>query len=412
MTETISAPNAVRSTISAEEYAKRRESLRDAVGEGLIVLMRPLSILHFLGFHFSATERPLAVVLDGAWLGAVVPRLECEYLQDSAVTPVDDVRSYDDYPGLRHPMELVADLLRERGGAERRLVVDSDGYPGASGYRGPRISELLPGADVVACVEAIEGSRRVKSRAEIEILRTSARYSDLAHRRLQALCRDGANETEVSLQAEHEVMGEILADAGAGGYQSGHPWLTALITLRSQIGANAAYPHATNRNLTMRDGDVLVTAAMVYVEGYTVELERTMILGEPTIEQRRFFSLMLGAQETGRAALRPGARCGDVDRAVRDYFEQHDLTQFWRHHTGHGLGLEVHESPYLDVGDETVIEEGMVFSVEPGIYVPGLGGFRHSDTALVTADGAEFLGEYPRDLTSLTIAADPAAGSR
>lgn len=402
MTESTIAAEA-HSTISGSEYVERRAALRAAIGDGLVVLMRPLSILYFLGFHFSSTERPLAIVLDGDWIGSVVPRLEQEYLRDSAVTPVDEVRSYDDYPGLRHPMELIGDLLRQRGGKCARLIVDSDAYPGASGYRGPRVSDLLPEAELSACWDAIERSRRVKSSAELEILRTSARYSDLAHTRLQALCRPGANETEISLRAEHESMEAILADAGAQGYHSGHPWLTALITLRSQIGPNGAYPHATNRNLTMRSGDVLVTAAMVYVEGYTVELERTMVLGAPSQEQRRYFSLMRGAQETGLAALHPGARCCDVDRAVRDYFDSNGISENWRHHTGHGLGLEVHESPYLDIGDETVIEEGMVFSIEPGVYVPGIGGFRHSDTAVVTRGGAEFLGGYPRDIETLTI---------
>jgi Xaa-Pro aminopeptidase len=95
-----------------------------------------------------------------------------------------------------------------------------------------------------------------------------------------------------------------------------------------------------------------------------------------------------------------------VDRAVLDYFERHDLMPYWRHHTGHaiGIGIPNHAAPYLDVGDQTEIREGMVFSLEPGIYVPGLGGFRHSDTVLVTGAGAEDLTDYPRTLDALTIA--------
>jgi Xaa-Pro aminopeptidase len=88
---------------------------------------------------------------------------------------------------------------------------------------------------------------------------------------------------------------------------------------------------------------------------------------------------------------------------VRAYYEQHDLTAYWRHHTGHAIGLRYHEGPFLDTGDETSIEPGMVFTVEPGIYVPGLGGFRHSDTVLVTEAGIEQLTYYPRDLEALTI---------
>ncbi len=399
--------HAVQPQVTPAEYAQRRGRLIEAVGDDTpILLFRPLSIHYFLGFQFAATERPLGIIVDGTDLVAIVPRLEQEFIADSSISRVRRVVSYDDYPGTRHPMEVVRDVLSEHGvGSGKAVATDSDGYPGPSGYRGPKLSDLIPDATVSNCLDVIEAMRRRKSPAEVAILRRSATYSDLAHAKLQQLCTDGANETDVALQAQHLAVSEIIAEASHG-YLAGHPWLTALVTLRSQIGPNGAYPHATNRNLRMRRGDVVVTAAMVYVEGYTVELERTMVLGQPTTEQRRFFSLMLGAQETGLDALRPGRRCSDVDRAVRDYFDRHDISRYWRHHTGHGLGLEVHESPFLDVGDDTIIEEGMVFSIEPGIYVPGLGGFRHSDTALVGVERSEFLGSYPRDLAALTCPVD------
>jgi Xaa-Pro aminopeptidase len=128
-----------------------------------------------------------------------------------------------------------------------------------------------------------------------------------------------------------------------------------------------------------------------------------MVVGQPSAEQQRFFSLMLGVQETAFEAIRPGRPCAEVDRAVRAYFERHDLMSYWRHHVGHALGIGIHEAPFFDIGDPTEIRPGMVFSVEPGIYVPGLGGFRHSDTILITEDGSEILTSYPRDLISLTI---------
>jgi len=112
---------------------------------------------------------------------------------------------------------------------------------------------------------------------------------------------------------------------------------------------------------------------------------------------------MLALQDAACAAMRPGDPCSEVDKAVRRYFESHDLMPHWRHHTGHGLGLRYHEGPFLDAGDHTLMEPGMVFSVEPGLYVPELGGFRHSDTVLVTEDGCERLTYYPRDLASLTL---------
>jgi len=95
--------------------------------------------------------------------------------------------------------------------------------------------------------------------------------------------------------------------------------------------------------------------------------------------------------------------CADVDQAVTDYFAKNDLLPLWRQHTGHAIGLRNHEAPFLDVGDHTPLEPGMVFTIEPGVYQEGLGGFRHSDTIVVTEDGLEILTDYPRDLESLTI---------
>ena len=153
--------------------------------------------------------------------------------------------------------------------------------------------------------------------------------------------------------------------------------------------------------MRLKSGDVLVTGAGATVWGYGSELERTMFVGEPDAKQARFFSLMLELQDTTFAAIKPGLPCSKVDEAVRAVFDRHSLWPYWRHHQGHALGLLGHEAPFFDIGDQTVIQPGMVFSVEPGLYVPGLGGFRHSDTLVVKEDSIELLTYYPRDLASL-----------
>jgi Xaa-Pro aminopeptidase len=127
------------------------------------------------------------------------------------------------------------------------------------------------------------------------------------------------------------------------------------------------------------------------------------VIGRPSDEQKRLFEHMKALQETAFAAIRPGVPCSEVDRSVRAYYDAHDLMPLWKHHSGHAVGLRYHEGPFLDVGDNTIIQPGMVFTVEPGLYAPTLGGFRHSDTVVVTADGIEMLTYYPRDLASLTL---------
>jgi Xaa-Pro aminopeptidase len=128
-----------------------------------------------------------------------------------------------------------------------------------------------------------------------------------------------------------------------------------------------------------------------------------MIIGPPTDEMRRLFQHAVAAQQMAFDAIRPGATCAEVDGAVMRYFEQNDLLRYWRQHTGHAIGLRNHEAPFLDVGDHTSLEPGMVFTVEPGLYDPAVGGFRHSDTILVTEDGVDLLTDYPSDIESLTL---------
>jgi Xaa-Pro aminopeptidase len=285
-----------------------------------------------------------------------------------------------------------------------KVGADQDGYPWILGYRGPTLSELS-GATVVRVVEQIEEQMAVKSEAEIALIRESVRWGNLAHRLLQRYTKPGVTETEVAERASAEATFAMLDAIGEiyraqSFFRSG-----AHAGYRGQIGRNAAIPHALAGNIVFEKGDVLVTGASAPVWGYLSELERTMFVGEPTADQERMFGHMKALQEIAFDAIRPGAKCSDVDMAVRSYFAHHDLFAHWRHHTGHAIGLRYHEGPFLDSGDSTEIRPGMVFTVEPGLYAPDLGGFRHSDTVLVTEDGIEILTYYPRDLASLVIPA-------
>jgi Xaa-Pro aminopeptidase len=326
----------------------------------------------------------------------LVPRLEVEHAQ--ANTAVHEVAHYDEYPGERHPMEALHELL-DALGIRDALGADHDGYPWMFGYRGPGLGEWTNVADLV------EDQMAIKSAAEIELLRESCKWANLAHTLLQRYTRVGITETEVETRASNEATHAML-DAIGPVYRAQSPYYDgAMAGYRGQIGRNAAIPHAHGNNLVFQAGDVLVTGASAPVWGYHSELERTMVIGTPSDEQRRMFDHMVALQDIAFDAIRPGARCADVDLAVRAYYDAHDLWDNWRHHVGHAIGMRYHEGPFLDRGDPTEIRPGMVFTVEPGLYAAGLGGFRHSDTVAVTGDGLDFLTYYPRDLESLTLPA-------
>lgn len=390
--------------IAAEEFAARREALAARLAErGLAgcVLFDPQYVAYYTGFAYISTERPIAFALavDGRG-GMLVPRLEVEHAQ--ANSAVSEVAHYDEYPGEQRPMEALVELLGALG-VRDRLGADHDGYPWVFGYRGPSLSELgLPPAQVA---DLVEDQLAIKSEAELALLRESCKWANLAHTLLQRYTRPGVSETEVETRASTEATYAML-DAIGPLYRGQSPWFDGAVAgYRGQIGRNAAIPHALPNNIVFRTGDVLVTGATAPVWGYHSELERTMVIGPPSDEQKRLFDHMLALQDLAIDAIRPGAVCAEVDRVVRAYYEQHDLWENWRHHVGHAIGLRYHEGPFLDRGDATEIRPGMVFTVEPGLYAPAVGGFRHSDTVAVTEAGVEWLTYYPRDLESLTLPA-------
>jgi len=389
--------------IPRTELAERRERLLDHLrAEGLTgyVLFDEKYVQYFTSFGFLATERPVAFVSSAAGeLAVFVPEFEVERVR--AETEFERVESYPEYPGLEHPMRILARVLADMG-IRDAIGADGDGYPGILGYQGPTLSEVT-GARVTGLATFVEGLMVRKSPAEVELIRESGRWCAHAHRLLQQYSVPGATEAEASLRAGHEATLAMLESLGPrfGGQQASSDGCSA--GYRGQIGLRSSWAHAVAHNIEFLPGDVLVTETSAPIWGYNAELERAMVIGPPTDEMRRMFDHTVAAQEVAFDALRPGVTCADVDGAVMRYFEANDLVPLWRQHVGHGIGLRNHEAPFLDLGDRTVVEPGMVFTIEPGVYKSDVGGFRHSDTVVVTEDGIEILTDYPKDIESLTI---------
>jgi len=393
------------SGISAAEFSERRERLLEQVrGDGLTgyVLFDADYIQYFTGFWFLSNERPVAYAESVGGDSAVfVPEFEVE--RTHAEASFARIESYPEYPGDEHPMPILARLLTDLGIAGG-IGADGDGYPGILGYKGPALSAVA-GATVIPLGDVIESLMARKSEHEVALIRESGRWCGYAHRLLQEYSRPGATEAEASLRAGHKAtlaMLEELGDAYGGGLSSSSGVSAGY---RGQIGLRSSWAHAVAHNIRFEEGDVLVSETSAPIWGYNAELERALVIGTPTDQMRRLFEHTVAAQDVALRAIRPGATCAEVDGAVMRYFEDNELLPYWRQHTGHGIGLRNHEAPFLDVGDHTTLEPGMVFTVEPGVYDSAIGGFRHSDTVVVTDDGVEILTDYPRDLESLTIPA-------
>jgi Xaa-Pro dipeptidase len=381
--------------IQASELAQRRERLRERSPDGF-VLFTPDAIRYFTDFWFLSNERPIAYAeLPDGESFVFVPEFEVE--RTRAETSFTRIESYPEYPGRQHPLLVLAKLLGHR----ERLGADNDGYPGILGYAGPTLSDVT-GAAVTPLGEAIESFMRIKSPAEVELIRESARWCAYAHRLLQERTRVGRTEADVSLEVQREAT---LAMLRAGDYGQLGSADGVKAGWRGQIGARSSWAHAIAHDIEFKAGDLLVTETGAPVWGYKAELERGLVIGEPSDHVKWMFEHVVASQQVAFDAFPHAKTCADVDQAVMRYFEQHDLLPYWRQHTGHGTGLRDHEAPFLDVGDETPLEPGMVFTIEPGVYDSEVGGLRHSDTVVVTDGGIEILTDYPRDLESLTIPA-------
>ncbi len=296
-------------------------------------------------------------------------------------------------------MRILARVLADVG-IDGAIGADQDGYPGILGYQGPRLSEVAD-ASVTSLAGFIESMMVRKSEGELALIRESARWCERAHRLLQDYTRPGVTEAEASLRAGQETPLAMLAELGEVGGLSSSAGASA--GYRGQIGVRSSWAHAVAHAIEFHAGDMLVSETSAPIWGYNAELERGMIIGpRPTSSGAALRPCRRCAGGRPSRLVRPGATCADaVDGAVMRYFEDNGLLAYWRQHTGHGIGLRNHEAPFLDLGDHTVLQPGMVFTVEPGLYDSALGGFRHSDTVVVTEHGMQTLTDYPRDIESL-----------
>lgn len=391
--------------VPKSEYEGRLEALRSFMAEQRLdyfLLTNGNWFSYFTGFFYLVTERPAAMAVTPGSIHFFGPVMEEAHL-GTQTTFVDSVSTYLDYPGETHPANLFAKWLK---GLKVGNKVGTDGatsFPSYWGYKGPKWSELLPGIKFVPMGDTLYPMRQVKSRIEQLLIRESIKWGDLAHRLLQKYTAPDLYDFDIAARASLEAS--LRAKMALGPRFKGSRWglVPVHAGFRGQVGEHSVYPHSISIERKIRRGDVLGSGASADIAGYNSEVERNIFVGKPDTKTGRYHKLALRMQDAALAALRPGGKCSDVDRAVRKFAKNAGLTRYLLHHSGHSIGLEGHEAPFLDVGDETIVKPGMVFTVEPGIYVPALGGFRHSDTVLVRHDSIEVMTHYPRDTASLTV---------
>ncbi len=391
-------------SIPQHRFEARHQRMRGKLAELEVkhfIVFNPKHVYYLTGFIHIPTERPFALIVQDSIISFFVPELEKLHVQEK-VPSAEKVGTYFEYPDTTHPMKHFAKFLKEELRITGDLGAEGPGSPGRWGYEGPKLEEVL-GFPVKVSSQLITDMRVIKDADELACIRESAMWGNLAHQLLQDKTVVGANETEVSIAASLEASMAMSKAVGLAYRPLGYGGLSAHAGYRGQIGTYSAIPHALNRNAVFQSGDTLVTGASANVAGYYSELERTMFMGPPSDKQRKYFDIMMEAQDAAFDTFAPGKPCSAVDKAVRAVFKKRGVFHLVQHHTGHAIGMEGHEKPFLDHGMDVTMEPGMVFTVEPGIYDRSIGGFRHSDTVFITDDSMERVTYYPRDIDYLVI---------
>ena len=369
-------------TALRDRLTRAREAARTA-GVGALLVTPSPDLRYLLGVGGESHERLTCLVLpsDGD-PSLVVPRLERPGLDGSRVAELGlDIVDWTD---TDDPYVLVADLLGRSGPAPTRAAV-GDAMPAAHVLR---LRDALPATEQVLASPVLRELRMRKDAAEVEALATAGEAIDRVHARMGEWLRPGRTEAEVAIDISAAIVAEGHTEA-------------AFVIVGS--GPHGASPHHDVSDRVLTAGDVVVVdIGGPTPEGYHSDCTRTYSLGEPAGgDVADTYAVLRDAQDAAVAAVRPGATAGQVDAAARGPITEAGFGEFFIHRTGHGIGLEVHEEPYVVGGNDLVLEPGMAFSVEPGIYLPGRWGARIEDIVVVTADGVRRLNHRPRDLMVL-----------
>ncbi len=362
---------------SVARLDKLRRIVRKA-GLDVAALVPGANLFYLTGLSFHLMERPLILLVppegDPA---AILPALEVQKTTAAAAFPIR-IFSYSDVEGHLPAFEQACQAL---GLAGKRI--------GVEGLRmrvveGQLFQRCAPGCTIDAADDALMWLRMHKDAAETARMRQAIAISESALEETLAGVQPGLTERRIVT-----LLLSAMVNAGS----EGNAFDPIVLS-----GPNSALPHGIPSDRALQDGDLLLFDFGAMANGYMADITRTVAVGKVDPELVKVYETVLAANQAGIHAAKPGVPAQEVDRAARKVIADAGYGEYFMHRTGHGLGIDAHEGPYIREGNAQLLEPGMVFTVEPGIYLPGKGGVRIEDDVLVTVTGVDVLTSYPKTL--------------
>lgn len=357
----------------------RLQRLRDIMkqeGVDLVALGPGAHLAWLTGMHPHGDERPLLMCVTQSYAGLLMPALEADSARQHTDLPF---HPWGDDTG---PDAAFAELLQtaDANGA-KSIVLDETMRADFAAL----VQDALPQATRQFTASTVGALRMRKDPAEFDILKRNALSADTAMRAAWDAMRPGMTEQEVGA-----IIRQSFKDQGA----------TPLFCIVG-AGKNGAFPHHQTGETVLKSGDAVVMDLGGGMDGYSSDMTRMAIIGDGPEGYDDVHAVVERAVQAALDAARPGVRAHEIDDAARGVIAEAGYGAYFVHRTGHGMGVEIHETPYLTAASQTVLDEGMVFSIEPGIYLPDRFGIRLEDIVILRADGPEILSELPREVTRI-----------
>ena len=372
-----------------EELGRRIARLSQALEEqGLdyYVAVSPDNVFYLTNFANYIHERPFVLVISRSGdLRFLVPKLELPHVRCRAVGSVELV-AYDEFPAP----------VGERWSDRFQMLIPPRAKVGLESTCPYFIAAELTGETV--CTDPIDDLRMVKSTYELARIQYACDLASSAHEDFLQHASVGLTLREANSRASQRMMGALIAD------QPSLNIFATKVALVFQPPSVSHDPHNfTDIHMVMEPGGPHISIINGVMNGYGTEIERTFFLDRAPEAAKRPFAVMMEAREAALACARPGNPMSEVDKAANAVFRAAGYGQNLLHRAGHGIGVTGHEGPFFAEGYDREILPGMVFTIEPGVYLPGIGGFRHSDTLFISEEGPVLMTEGPLELEELVL---------